>query len=62
MLALSPRQVDSDRVAALRRAPVSVAWWFPSPAQDYYDGPIDLTAALVDDPAATFIVRASGTR
>lgn len=29
-------------------------------AQDYYDGPIDLTAMLVDDDAATFIVRASG--
>lgn len=33
---------------------------FPSPAQDYYDGPIDLTAMLVDDQAATFIVRAAG--
>lgn len=32
----------------------------PSPAQDYYDGPIDLTAMLVEDQAATFIVRASG--
>lgn len=60
MLALSPRPVDIDTVAALRRAPISVACGFPSPAQDYYDGPIDLTAALVDDPAATFIVRASG--
>ncbi|MFB8191342.1 LexA family protein [Microbacterium sp. NPDC055988] len=41
-------------------APIAVACGFPSPAQDYYDGPIDLTDMLVDDQAATFIVRASG--
>lgn len=49
---------------ALRRlalvAPIAVAAGFPSPAQDYYDGPIDLTEMLVDDEAATFIVRVSG--
>lgn len=44
----------------LQRSPVAVACGFPSPAQDYYDGPIDLTSMLVDDQAATFIVRASG--
>lgn len=41
-------------------APVAVPAGFPSPAQDYYDGPIDLTEMLVDDHAATFIVRAAG--
>lgn len=44
----------------LHVAPVAVACGFPSPAQDFYDGPIDLTKMLVDDQAATFIVRASG--
>src|SRR5699024_4596531 len=44
-----------------RVAPVAAACGFPSPAQDYYDGPIDLTEMLVKDVAATFVVRASGT-
>lgn len=60
MLATSPRQVDSETVSTLLAAPVAVACGFPSPAQDYYDGPIDLTDMLVDDQAATFIVRAAG--
>jgi len=60
MHATLPRMVDADAVSALLAAPVSVACGFPSPAQDYYEGPIDLTAMLVDDQAATFIVRASG--
>jgi DNA polymerase V len=61
MLATLPRQVDRHTAAALvRDAPVAVACGFPSPAQDYYDGPIDLTEMLVEDQAATFIVRASG--
>jgi len=41
-------------------APSAVNAGFPSPAQDYYDGPIDLTEMLVEDQAATFVVRASG--
>jgi DNA polymerase V len=52
------------RVAAsplpLLRAPVAVPAGFPSPAQDWYDGPIDLTAELVKDQAATFVVRVAG--
>ena len=44
----------------IRVAPVAVAAGFPSPAQDYYNGDIDLTEMLVDDQAATFIVRVSG--
>ena len=44
----------------IRVAPIAVAAGFPSPAQDYYDGDIDLTEMLVDDQAATFIVRVSG--
>ena len=44
----------------LLSAAESVPAGFPSPAQDYYDGPIDLTEMLVEDQAATFNVRASG--
>lgn len=44
----------------LLHAPVAVPAGFPSPAQDWYDGPIDLTAELVKDQAATFVVRVSG--
>lgn len=60
MLATLPRPVDAETVSALLVAPVAVACGFPSPAQDYYDGPIDLTNMLVEDQAATFIVRAAG--
>ena len=44
----------------LLMAPVTVEAGFPSPGQDYYDGPVDLTRELVKDPAATFFVRVSG--
>lgn len=60
MLATVPRLMDADARSTLMVAPVAVACGFPSPAQDYYDGPIDLTDMLVEDHAATFIVRASG--
>lgn len=55
--------VDVRAIAArpgIRVAPVAVAAGFPSPAQDYFEGDIDLTEMLVDDQAATFIVRVSG--
>jgi DNA polymerase V len=57
------RPADLQRLAGrrgIRVAPVAVAAGFPSPAQDYYTGDIDLTEMLVDDHAATFIVRVSG--
>lgn len=34
---------------------------WPSPAQDYYQGPLDLNRALVAHPASTFVVRVRGT-
>ncbi|KDA04519.1 peptidase S24 [Microbacterium sp. CH12i] len=34
---------------------------FPSPGQDWDAGPIDLTELLIDDQAATFLVRITGT-
>lgn len=33
---------------------------FPSPADDYLDGEIDLARLLVERPAATFLMRVSG--
>lgn len=57
------RPADFRRMAGrrgIRVAPVAVPAGFPSPAQDYYTGDIDLTEMLVDDHAATFIVRVSG--
>jgi DNA polymerase V len=41
-------------------APVAVAAGYPSPAQDYFDGRIDLNAHLVKDVTSTFIVRVTG--
>jgi len=38
----------------------SVHAGFPSPAQGYYTGPVDLNRHLINDPTATFIVRVSG--
>jgi len=39
----------------------SIAAGFPSPADDFVEGPLDLNAHLIARPAATFIVRVSGT-
>lgn len=33
---------------------------FPSPAEQYYEAPLDLNDLLVKHPAATFFVRAAG--
>ena len=42
------------------RAEEAVPAGFPYPAQGYYSGPVDLNRHLINDPAATFIVRVSG--
>ena len=41
-------------------SPVPVAAGFPSPAQDYFDGRIDLNAHLIKDVTSTYVVRVSG--
>lgn len=41
-------------------APVSVAAGYPSPAQDYFDGRINLNEHLIRDVTSTFVVRVSG--
>lgn len=33
---------------------------FPSPAQDYYDGPLDLNTHLIKDRTSTFVLRVAG--
>jgi DNA polymerase V len=33
---------------------------FPSPAQDYYEGRLDLDRYLIKNPAATFVLRVQG--
>ncbi len=38
----------------------SVPAGFPSPADDYIEGPLDLNRHLIKHPAATFFVRVSG--
>ena len=38
----------------------SVAAGFPSPAEDYVEGTLDLNKHLIKHPAATFFVRVSG--
>jgi DNA polymerase V len=38
----------------------AVSAGFPSPAQDYFDGGIDLNKHLIHDTTSTFIVRVSG--
>lgn len=62
MRALLPRSLDAGvpMGAPVRIAPVAVACGFPSPAEGYYDGPLSLDDYLIEDKAATFIVRASG--
>ena len=58
---LIPRRVlIPARSTLIQRAGVAVSAGFPSPAEDYYDGPIDLTTHLVPHPAATFVVRVAG--
>jgi DNA polymerase V len=41
-------------------SPVPVAAGYPSPAQDYFDGRIDLNAQLIKDITSTFVVRVTG--
>ncbi|MCU1515734.1 MAG: umuD [Pseudarthrobacter sp.] len=41
-------------------SPVAVAAGYPSPAQDYFDGRIDLNEHLIKDITSTFIVRVTG--
>lgn len=48
----------SPVVVPVSAATVAAGW--PSPADDYLEGHIDLSERLIPHPAATFLVRASG--
>lgn len=53
--------VDSPTPAVLLLlAPVLVAAGYPSPAQDYFDGRLNLNDHLIQDVTSTYIVRVSG--
>ncbi|MDR0990667.1 MAG: translesion error-prone DNA polymerase V autoproteolytic subunit [Propionibacteriaceae bacterium] len=41
-------------------SPAALATGFPSPAQDYWAPPVDLTEVLVRDGPATFLARVAG--
>lgn len=55
--------IHPARVAVSRPRPLfgaKVAAGFPSPADDYMEGALDLNEHLVRNPAATFFVRVTG--
>lgn len=59
MLVTRAKRLGASQLT-LHAALEAVACGFPSPAQDYWDGDIDLGEHLIRDRAATFILRASG--
>ena len=50
---------DTARLGPLY-SPVAVPAGFPSPAQDYFSGRVDLNKHLIKDITSTFLVRVSG--
>lgn len=55
------RSLDGDdHSVKLQIAETSVAAGYPSPAQDYFLGSINLSEHLIHDTTSTFIVRVSG--
>jgi DNA polymerase V len=58
MFAVAPLSRPAHDLALLALTGVSAG--FPSPATDYYDGPIDLNAHLIQDATSTFVVRVAG--
>lgn len=53
-------EADTSTEYELPLAEVSVQAGFPSPAEDYVEDRIDLNEELIEHPAATYFVRASG--
>lgn len=57
------RERDEPRRAAprgVRAAFEAVPAGYPSPAQDYFSGTIDLNEHLISDPSSTFLLRVTG--
>jgi DNA polymerase V len=58
---VGPRVIDAGAsLFSVLISPVAVAAGFPSPAQDYFDGRIDLNSHLIQDITSTFVVRVTG--
>ena len=58
---IGPRVIEAGAsLFSVLISPVAVAAGFPSPAQDYFDGRIDLNAHLIKDITSTFVVRVTG--
>ena len=58
---VGPRVIDAGlSLRLVLIAPVAVAAGYPSPAQDYFDGRIDLNEHLITDITSTFVVRVTG--
>lgn len=58
---VGPRVIDAGlSLRLVLVSPVAVAAGYPSPAQDYFDGQIDLNAHLIKDITSTFVVRVTG--
>jgi DNA polymerase V len=58
---IGPRVIDAGlSLRLVLVSPVAVAAGYPSPAQDYFDGRIDLNAHLIKDITSTFVVRVTG--
>ncbi len=56
-----PAPLTSTSIATLPEAVEAVQAGFPSPAQDYWSGDIDLGEHLIRDRTSTFIVRTVGS-
>ena len=52
--------IPTARQCFLPLALCHVAAGFPSPADDYMEGPLDLNEHVIKHPSATYFVRASG--
>ena len=58
---VGPRVIEAGAsLLSVLISPVAVAAGYPSPAQDYFDGRIDLNAHLIKDITSTYVVRVSG--
>ncbi|HJV98939.1 MAG TPA: translesion error-prone DNA polymerase V autoproteolytic subunit [Arthrobacter sp.] len=58
---LGPRVIEAGlSLRLVLISPVAVAAGYPSPAQDYFDGRIDLNEHLIKDITSTFVVRVTG--
>ena len=58
---IGPRVIEAGAsLLSVLISPVPVAAGYPSPAQDYFDGRIDLNEHLIKDITSTYVVRVSG--